>query len=144
MRPTGPLHLGHLVGALHNWVTLQDTHDSYFAIVDWHALTTDYADPSAVRGYVRDVALDVLASGVDPDKAVLFVQSEVKAHAELHLLLSMIVPRLATPSCSAPSSGASGPTSPGRSSSASASPTSGPTTGATTTTSAPSMPPTGT
>jgi tryptophanyl-tRNA synthetase len=92
MRPTGPLHLGHLVGALHNWVTLQDTHDSYFAIVDWHALTTDYADPSAVRGYVRDVALDVLASGVDPDKAVVFVQSEVKEHAELHLLLSMIVP----------------------------------------------------
>jgi tryptophanyl-tRNA synthetase len=92
MRPTGALHLGHLVGALQNWVRLQDSHDSYFSIVDWHALTTDYADPSAVRGYVRDVALDVLASGVDPDKAVLFVQSEVKEHAELHLLLSMIVP----------------------------------------------------
>ena len=92
MRPTGPLHLGHLVGALHNWAALQDTHDCFFAIVDWHALTTDYADPSAIRGYVREVALDWLAAGIDPDRAVLFVQSEVKAHAELHLLLSMIVP----------------------------------------------------
>jgi len=92
MRPTGPLHLGHLVGALQNWVTLQATHDCFFAIVDWHALTTDYADPSAVRGYVRDVALDFLAAGIDPERSVVFVQSEVKEHAELHLLLSMIVP----------------------------------------------------
>ena len=92
MRPTGPLHLGHLVGALDNWVKLQETHDCFFAIVDWHALTTDYADPSALRGYVREVALDWLAAGVDPDKSTVFVQSEVKEHAELHLLLSMIVP----------------------------------------------------
>jgi len=92
MRPTGPLHLGHLVGALRNWVALQDTHDCFFAIVDWHALTTEYADPSAIRGYVRDVALDWLAAGIDPKRAVVFVQSEVKAHAELHLILSMIVP----------------------------------------------------
>ena len=92
MRPTGPLHLGHLVGALANWVKLQDTHDCYFPIVDWHALTTDYADPSMVRVYVREVAIDWLAAGIDPDRAVVFVQSDVKEHAELHLLLSMIVP----------------------------------------------------
>jgi tryptophanyl-tRNA synthetase len=92
MRPTGPLHLGHLVGALKNWVTLQDTHDCFFAIVDWHALTTDYADPSLIRGFVREVAVDWLAAGIDPKRAVVFVQSEVKAHAELHLLLSMMVP----------------------------------------------------
>ena len=92
MRPTGPLHLGHLVGALRNWVSLQDTHDCFFAIVDWHALTTDYADPSLIRGFVREVALDWLAAGIDPDRSLMFVQSEVKEHAELHLLLSMIVP----------------------------------------------------
>ena len=92
MRPTGPLHLGHLVGALSNWLRLQRTHECYFAVVDWHALTTDYADPSGVRGFVRDVVLDWLAAGVDPSEAAVFVQSEVKEHAELHLLLSMIVP----------------------------------------------------
>ena len=63
MRPTGPLHLGHLVGALKNWVALQDTHDCFFTIVDWHALTTDYADPSAIRAYVREVTLDWLSCG---------------------------------------------------------------------------------
>jgi tryptophanyl-tRNA synthetase len=92
MRPTGPLHLGHLVGALRNWVALQDTHDCYFTIVDWHALTTEYADPSAIRRYVREVALDWLAAGIDPARSTVFVQSDVKEHAELHLLLSMIVP----------------------------------------------------
>jgi len=92
MRPTGPLHIGHLVGALDNWVRLQDSHDCFFAIVDWHALTTDYADPSAVRGYVREVAADWLASGIDPERSTVFVQSAVKEHAELHLLLSMFVP----------------------------------------------------
>jgi tryptophanyl-tRNA synthetase len=92
MRPTGPLHLGHLVGALKNWVALQDTHDCYFTIVDWHALTTEYADPSAIRRYVREVALDWLAAGIDPARSTEFVQSDVKEHAELHLLLSMIVP----------------------------------------------------
>ncbi|HUC44373.1 MAG TPA: tryptophan--tRNA ligase [Candidatus Sulfotelmatobacter sp.] len=92
MRPTGPLHLGHLVGAVHNWLRLATTHDCYFAIVDWHALTTDYADPGAIRGFVHEVALDWLAAGIDPERSTLFVQSEVKEHAELHLLLSMIVP----------------------------------------------------
>jgi len=92
MRPTGPLHLGHLVGALNNWIALQNTHDCYFSIVDWHALTTEYADPSSIRSFVREVVLDWLAAGIDPERAVVFVQSEVKEHAELHLLLSMVVP----------------------------------------------------
>jgi tryptophanyl-tRNA synthetase len=92
MRPTGPLHLGHLVGALDNWVAMQDEFDCFFVIVDWHALTTDYAEPAAIPGNVREVALDWLAAGIDPERSCLFVQSDVPAHAELHLLLSMIVP----------------------------------------------------
>jgi len=92
MRPTGALHLGHLVGALHNWVRLQETHECFYVIVDWHALTTDYADPRDVRANIREVALDWLAVGIDPEKCTLFVQSHVKEHAELHLLLSMVVP----------------------------------------------------
>lgn len=92
MRPTGPLHLGHLVGALDNWVELQDDHECYFTIVDWHALTTDYADTSKIPEFVREMALDWLAVGIDPERSTVFVQSDVKEHAELHLLLSMIVP----------------------------------------------------
>jgi tryptophanyl-tRNA synthetase len=92
MRPTGPLHLGHLVGALDSWVRLQDEAECHFCIVDWHALTTDYADTHAIRGYVREVALDWLAAGIDPARSVVFVQSAVKEHAELHLLLSMTTP----------------------------------------------------
>ncbi len=92
MRPTGPLHIGHLVGALQNWVALQDSHECFYAIVDWHALTTDYADTAEIRRYVREVALDWLAVGLDPQRVHMFVQSDVKEHAELHLLLSMIVP----------------------------------------------------
>jgi tryptophanyl-tRNA synthetase len=92
MRPTGALHLGHLVGALDNWVRLQDTHECFYVIVDWHALTTDYANPREVHDNIRQVALDWLAVGIDPDKCTLFVQSHVKEHAELHLLLSMVVP----------------------------------------------------
>ena len=92
MRPTGPLHLGHLTGALDNWVPLQDTYDCFYCIVDWHALTTDYADPSRIRENILEVALDWLASGLDPARSALFVQSDVKEHAELHLLLSMVIP----------------------------------------------------
>jgi len=92
MRPTGPLHLGHLTGALDNWVPLQDTHECFYSIVDWHALTTDYADPSAIRANILEVACDWLAAGLDPKKSTLFVQSDVKQHAELHLLLSMVIP----------------------------------------------------
>ena len=92
MRPTGPLHIGHLVGALENWVRLQDQADCYFVIVDWHALTTDYADSSQLRKHVREVTLDWLAAGLDPEKCSIFIQSHVKEHAELHLLLSMTTP----------------------------------------------------
>jgi tryptophanyl-tRNA synthetase len=92
MRPTGKLHLGNYMGALRNWVGLQKDFDCYFFIADWHALTTDYADTSGVRQNTIDVALDWLAAGLDPERSVLFVQSLVPEHAELHLLLSMITP----------------------------------------------------
>lgn len=92
MRPTGPLHLGHLTGALDNWVRLQDEYDCFYVIVDWHALTTEYADPSAVRDNVLEVAIDWLACGLDPARSKIFIQSQVPEHAELHLLLSMSTP----------------------------------------------------
>jgi tryptophanyl-tRNA synthetase len=91
-RPTGRLHLGHLLGALTNWLRLQDDGECFFFVADWHALTTGYQDTSGVRTSTRDMVLDWLAIGLDPAKVVLFVQSAVKEHAELHLLLSMIVP----------------------------------------------------
>src|ERR1700723_3409251 len=92
MRPTGKLHLGNYMGALYNWVGLQHEYECYFFIADWHALTTDYADVSKLPENTREVALDFLAAGLDPEKCVLFVQSHVKQHAELHLLFSMITP----------------------------------------------------
>jgi tryptophanyl-tRNA synthetase len=92
MRPTGKLHLGNFVGALQNWVGMQDTYECYFCVVDWHALTTDYADTSKVKEHSLEVAFDWLAAGLDPEKSVIFMQSHVPAHAELHLLLSMITP----------------------------------------------------
>jgi tryptophanyl-tRNA synthetase len=92
MRPTGALHLGNFMGALENWVRLQESHECFFSIVDWHSLTTDYAEPSSIRGSVVEVATDWLAAGLDPDGSTLFVQSLVPEHAELHLLLSMVVP----------------------------------------------------
>ncbi len=90
MRPTGKLHLGNYMGALANWVKLQDQYECYFFIADWHALTTDYADTSNLLANTQDVILDYLAAGLDPERSVLFVQSHVPIHAELHLLLSMI------------------------------------------------------
>ncbi|MGC1158612.1 MAG: tryptophan--tRNA ligase [Acidobacteriaceae bacterium] len=92
MRPTGKLHLGNYMGALHNWVRLQDEYECYCFIADWHALTTDYADPSQLPANTREVMIDYLAAGLDPERSVLFVQSDVKVHAEFHLLLSMITP----------------------------------------------------
>jgi tryptophanyl-tRNA synthetase len=92
MRPTGRLHLGHMAGALSNWITLQEDHECYYSIVDWHALMSDYADPSRMRGNAREVLLDWLAVGLDPRKCSIFVQSHVKEHIELHLALSMIAP----------------------------------------------------
>src|SRR5579864_6949882 len=90
MRPTGKLHLGNYMGALKNWVDLQDEYECYFFIADWHALTSDYADPSQIVPNTIDVMLDYLAAGLDPARTVLFQQSRVLQHAELHLLLSMI------------------------------------------------------
>jgi len=92
MRPSGKLHLGHLHGALANWRELQECYDSYFFVADWHALTSEYANPAAIRENGRQMVLDWLAAGIDPEKAVIFVQSQVIEHAELHLLLSMITP----------------------------------------------------
>jgi tryptophanyl-tRNA synthetase len=92
MRPTGKLHLGNYVGALANWVKLQETHECYFFIADWHALTTDYADPSNIGANTLEVALDWLAAGLDPERCTMFVQSHVPQHAVLHLLFSMITP----------------------------------------------------
>src|SRR5215470_5433343 len=92
MRPTGKLHLGHWVGALSNWVKLQDQYDCFYFIADWHALTTDYADTSGIKKSIVDIAIDWLAAGLDPDRSTLFVQSHVPQHAELHLLFSMITP----------------------------------------------------
>jgi tryptophanyl-tRNA synthetase len=92
MRPTGALHLGHYLGVLRNWVRLQDEYDCYFAIVDWHALTTGFQDTSRVKQNIDEVLLDWLAAGVDPEKATIYVQSAVPEIAELSLLLGMITP----------------------------------------------------
>jgi tryptophanyl-tRNA synthetase len=92
MRPTGKLHLGHYVGALGNWVKLQEKYDCYFFIADWHALTTDYADTSRLKQNCVEIAIDWLAAGLDPERCTLFIQSHVPQHAELHLLFSMITP----------------------------------------------------
>ena len=92
MRPTGKLHLGNYMGALANWVKLQDKYDCYFFIADWHALTTGYDDTSKIRQNTLDVLLDYLAAGLDPERSVLFLQSKVLQHAELSLLLGMITP----------------------------------------------------
>jgi tryptophanyl-tRNA synthetase len=92
MRPTGKLHLGNYMGALANWVKLQDKYDCYFFIADWHALTSDYADTSKIAANTMDVLLDYLAAGLDPARSVIFLQSKVLQHAELNLLLGMITP----------------------------------------------------
>ena len=92
MRPTGKLHLGHLVGALRNWTELQEQYDCFYFAADWHALTTDYGDTSRLQSYVTDNVIDWIAAGVDPERTTIFVQSLVPEHAELHLLLSMMIP----------------------------------------------------
>jgi len=92
MRPTGKLHLGHLVGALRQWVELQADYDCMYFVADWHALTSDYVDTSRVTEYGYDNVADWIAAGVDPDRSTIFVQSLVPEHAELALLLSMVIP----------------------------------------------------
>ena len=92
MRPTGPLHLGNLHGALSNWVKIQEQYDCFFFIADWHALTSDYEDTEHISDYVRKLLIDWLSAGLSPDKSTLFIQSHIKEHAELFLILSMITP----------------------------------------------------
>ena len=92
MRPTGKLHLGHLVGALGNWVPLQGQYDCFYFVADWHALTSDFAETSQLTSYTYDNVADWIGAGLDPDKSTFFIQSLVPEHAELYLLLSMVVP----------------------------------------------------
>ncbi len=92
MRPTGKLHLGHWEGALRNWIQLQEQHQCFYSIVDWHALTTDYQKPGEIKENIKHVLLDWLSSGVDPEKSTVFIQSHIKEIAELFLLLSMTTP----------------------------------------------------
>lgn len=92
MRPTGPLHLGHLAGALRNWIALQEKYRCLYTIVTWHALSSEYQDSKSIRQFTFDYAADWLSIGLDSQRSIIFVQSEVKEHAELHLLLSMIIP----------------------------------------------------
>ncbi len=92
MRPTGRLHLGHYYGVLQNWTKLQEQHNCYFMVADWHALTTKYNEAGQIKNHIREIVLDWLAAGVDPEKATIYVQSAIPEIAELHLLFSMITP----------------------------------------------------
>ena len=92
MRPSGLLHLGHWLGVLDNWKALQEQYDCFFFVADWHALSTNYADTSRIREFVREMLIDWLAAGIDPARSTLFIQSRVPEHAVLHLLFSMIIP----------------------------------------------------
>lgn len=92
MQPSGLLHLGNLLGALDNWKHLQEQYDCFFFVADWHALSTNYADTSRIKEFTRELLIDWLAAGIDPQRAALFIQSHNPDHAILHLLLSMIVP----------------------------------------------------
>ena len=92
MQASGKLHLGNLVGALKNWVNLQDKYDCFYFVADWHALTTGYTNPSTIKESTQDLLINFIAAGLDPDKSTIFIQSMVPQHAELHLLLSMITP----------------------------------------------------
>ena len=92
IQPSGKLHIGNLVGALQNWVNIQDDYECYYFIADWHALTSQYSDTSQIKEFVKDVLVNCLAADLDPEKVTIFQQSRVLEHAELHLLLSMITP----------------------------------------------------
>lgn len=92
MRPTGPLHLGHLVGALRNWAKLQNKYDCFFMVADWHAHMSEYESPGEIRRYTLDNVIDWISCGLDPEKSTLFVQSHIKEHTELHLIFSNITP----------------------------------------------------
>lgn len=91
MQPTGALHIGNLEGALRNWIRLQDDYEMFLFIADWHALTADYENTAVLKERILQVAIDFLAAGLDPDKCAIFVQSDIKEHAELHLIFSMLI-----------------------------------------------------
>lgn len=92
MRPTGPLHLGHLVGALKNWAELQVSYRCFYMVADWHALMSEYEDPGLIQTYTRECVADWLSVGLDPEKSTIFLQSQVSQHARLHLILSTLTP----------------------------------------------------
>lgn len=92
MRPTGPLHMGNYLGALDNWVKMQDRYDCFFFVADWHALTSDYEEPGPMGEFVRQMLIDWLSAGLSPDKSTIFIQSKIPEHAELYLIFSMITP----------------------------------------------------
>ena len=92
MRPTGRLHLGHVHGALNNWRSLQKDYQCFYFIADWHALTSEYEHPEIIKESINDVLIDWIAIGLDPEESVIFVQSSIEEHAELHLIFSMITP----------------------------------------------------
>jgi tryptophanyl-tRNA synthetase len=92
LRPTGRVHLGNYFGAVRNWIRLQDSYRCFYFVADWHALTSDYADPSKIRAATFDAVADWIAAGMDPQKSTIFLQSAIQEHAELHLLLSMVTP----------------------------------------------------
>ena len=92
MQPSGLMHLGNLLGALENWKTLQTQHECFFFVADWHALSTNYADTSRLKEFTQELLIDWLAAGIDPNRATVFIQSQVPEHAILHLLFSMIIP----------------------------------------------------
>ena len=92
MRPTGPLHLGHLVGALKNWVDLQEKYDCFFMVADWHALMSEYERPEEISASSKETVMGWIAAGVDPKRSVIFRQSDVPEHLELYMILSIITP----------------------------------------------------
>jgi tryptophanyl-tRNA synthetase len=92
MRPTGPLHMGNYLGALDNWVKMQEQYECFFFVADWHALTSDYEKPGPMNEYVHQMLVDWLSAGLSPEKSTIFVQSKVPEHAELFLIFSMITP----------------------------------------------------
>lgn len=92
MQPSGPLHLGNLIGALSNWIKLQEKYDCYFFVADWHALTTGYGNPSEIKEYTVDLLMNFISAGLDPEKSTIFIQSQIPEHAELHIFFSMITP----------------------------------------------------
>ena len=92
MRPTGKLHLGHLVGALDNWVKLQKEYDCFFMVADWHALMSEYENPAHIQDNIIDNVIDWLACGISPGESTIFIQSQVKEHLDLHMIFSIITP----------------------------------------------------